>query len=59
VTHGCINLSSTDAKSYFDSALYGDPVEVTNTGVPLTAADGDLYDWTMPWDQWQALSALH
>jgi lipoprotein-anchoring transpeptidase ErfK/SrfK len=59
ITHGCINLSDPDAQSYFDSALYGDPVEITNSGVPLSATDGDIYDWTIPWDQWQTMSALH
>ncbi|MCA1283298.1 L,D-transpeptidase family protein, partial [Saccharopolyspora sp. 7B] len=28
-SHGCINLSEADAKSYFDTALVGDPIEVT------------------------------
>ena len=36
-----------------ESAIYGDPVEVTGTSVPLSAADGDIYDWAIPWDQWQ------
>lgn len=58
VTHGCINLSTADAQTYFDSALYGDPVEVTNSGIPLSADDGDIYDWTIPWDQWHRMSAL-
>ena len=58
VSHGCINLSATNAEAYFKSALYGDPVEVTGTSVKLGAADGDLYDWTIPWDKWLKLSAL-
>jgi lipoprotein-anchoring transpeptidase ErfK/SrfK len=58
VSHGCINLSPTNAKSYFDSAMYGDPVEVTGTNVPLSARDGDIWDWTLSWDQWKDLSAL-
>jgi lipoprotein-anchoring transpeptidase ErfK/SrfK len=57
VTHGCINLSTSDAENYFGTALYGDPVEVTGTGVPLGPSDGDIYDWTIPWEQWQAMSA--
>ncbi|MFI9382826.1 Ig-like domain-containing protein [Kutzneria sp. NPDC052558] len=59
VTHGCINLSTADAQAYFGTAMYGDPVEVTGSDVALSSADGDLYDWAMGWDQWQALSALH
>ena len=59
VTHGCINLSTTNAKSYFDTAMFGDPVEITGTPVPLSASDGDVYDWAIPWDQWTKMSALH
>ena len=58
VTHGCINLSTDNAKAYYDTALYGDPVEVTGTPVKLAARDGDIWDWTLSWDQWKALSAL-
>ena len=58
VTHGCINLSIDNAKAYYDSALYGDPVEVTGTPVQLASRDGDIWDWTLSWDQWKALSAL-
>ena len=35
-------------------AIYGDPVEVTGTSVPLSEADGDIYDWAYSWDEWQA-----
>lgn len=58
VTHGCVNLNEDDGQAYFESAMYGDPVEVTNSSVPLSAADGDIYDWTVPWQQWQTMSAL-
>lgn len=59
VTHGCVNLSTANAQEYYDSAIFGDPVEVTNSPTPLTGADGDIYDWTVPWDEWLAMSALH
>jgi lipoprotein-anchoring transpeptidase ErfK/SrfK len=58
VTHGCVNLSTDNAKSYYDMAQYGDPVEVTGTPVQLAARDGDIWDWTLGWDQWKKLSAL-
>lgn len=58
VTHGCINLSTENAKAYFDTAVYGDPVEVTGSSVSLSAKDGDIYDWAIPWEQWRAMSAL-
>jgi lipoprotein-anchoring transpeptidase ErfK/SrfK len=58
VSHGCINLSPDNAKSFYDTAIYGDPVEVTGTQVPLSARDGDIWDWTVPWEEWKRLSAL-
>ena len=58
VTHGCVNLSLENAKQYYDSAIYGDPVEVTGSEIPLSAKDGDIWDWTLSWDQWSKLSAL-
>ena len=56
VSHGCINLSAESAQAYFESAIYGDPVQVTGTSVPLSADDGDIYDWALSWDQWKALA---
>ncbi|NKY54058.1 L,D-transpeptidase [Nocardia vermiculata] len=58
VTNGCINLSNSDAQQYFPTAMYGDPVEVTGTSIALSAADGDIYDWTIDWDTWKTLSAI-
>jgi hypothetical protein len=58
VTNGCINLSIGDAEQYFNTALYGDPVEVTNTRIPLSEADGDIYDWIYDWQTWKSMSAL-
>ncbi|WP_067792686.1 L,D-transpeptidase [Nocardia amikacinitolerans] len=58
VTNGCINLSPAAAQAYFPTARYGDPVEVTGTSIPLSAADGDLYDWTIDWETWKKMSAL-
>lgn len=59
VSHGCVNLSTANAKEYFDTAIFGDPVEVTGSSVPLSPADGDIYDWTVLWDNWVSMSALH
>jgi len=56
VSHGCVNLSAESAQAYFESAIYGDPVQVTGTSVPLSADDGDIYDWALSWDQWKALA---
>jgi len=58
VSHGCVNLSTDNGKAYYDMARYGDPVEVTGSSVQLSARDGDIWDWTLTWEQWQRLSAL-
>ncbi|MDV7196324.1 Ig-like domain-containing protein [Rhodococcus kroppenstedtii] len=58
VTNGCINLSTEDAQTYFQMAMYGDPVEVSGTRIDLSAADGDIYDWAVDWATWQSWSAL-
>jgi lipoprotein-anchoring transpeptidase ErfK/SrfK len=56
-THGCINLSAADAKAYFDSALIGDPVEITGSASSMPP-NFEVYDWLLTWDQWQGKSAL-
>ncbi|OBH06656.1 Ig-like domain-containing protein [Mycobacterium sp. E1747] len=58
VTNGCINLSTGDAEQYYESAMYGDPVEVTGSSIQLSYSDGDLWDWAVDWDTWVAMSAL-
>ena len=58
VTNGCINLSTEDAQQYFNSAIYGDPVEVSGTRIELSYADGDIWDWAVDWDDWVSMSAL-
>lgn len=58
VTNGCINLNLENSQEYFNSAIYGDPVEVTGTSIDLSYADGDLWDWAVPWDEWKSMSAL-
>jgi lipoprotein-anchoring transpeptidase ErfK/SrfK len=59
VSHGCINLSTDSANWFFNFSRPGDVVEVKNSvGPTLSAADGDIYDWAVPWAQWQADSAL-
>lgn len=57
VSHGCVNMGVGDAEDYYNSALYGDPVEVTNTGVQMSEKDY-IYDWIYSYDKWKELSAL-
>ena len=58
VSHGCVNLAPPTAKIVYDEVLVGDPVEITGSTQQLGAKDGDYYDWTIPWDQWLAKSAV-
>jgi len=56
-SHGCANLLEADAKAYYDSAMIGDPVEVTGS-ITTLPAQFDWYDWQIPWDQWKTKSAV-
>ena len=58
VTNGCINLNLENAIEYFNSAIYGDPVEVTGTSIQLSYSDGDIWDWAVDWDTWRSMSAI-
>jgi lipoprotein-anchoring transpeptidase ErfK/SrfK len=57
VSHGCVNMSMKDAEEFYNMVLYGDPVEVTNTGVDMTPADW-IYDWIYTPEEWKNFSAL-
>ncbi len=57
VSHGCINVSTSNGKWFYDNAKRGDIVEIVNTvGSPLPGTDG-LGDWNIPWEQWKAGNA--
>jgi lipoprotein-anchoring transpeptidase ErfK/SrfK len=56
-SHGCVNLLAADAKDYFDSALIGDPVEITGSRLS-GPTNSDVMDWLVDWSTWKAKSAL-
>ncbi|MBV5243054.1 MULTISPECIES: L,D-transpeptidase [Mycolicibacterium] len=57
VSHGCINVSTSNGKWFYDNSKRGDIVEIVNTvGSPLPGTDG-LGDWNIPWEQWKAGNA--
>ena len=56
-SHGCVNMLEADAKAYFDSALIGDPVEVTGSKVNFKTTS-DVNDWLFTWDKWKSMSAI-
>src|SRR5690606_10249647 len=57
VSHGCLNLNTENAIEYFNTVIYGDPVVITGTSVPLGPSDGDIYDWAIPWEEWTPLAS--
>jgi lipoprotein-anchoring transpeptidase ErfK/SrfK len=56
-SHGCVNLFEADAKKYYDTALVGDPVEITGSKAKFPTTS-DVFDWLIPWSEWQSMSAL-
>jgi lipoprotein-anchoring transpeptidase ErfK/SrfK len=58
VSHGCVNMGEPDAKDFYDSSLYGDPVVFSNTGGPQMSEKDSIYDWIYSPTEWKALSAL-
>jgi lipoprotein-anchoring transpeptidase ErfK/SrfK len=57
VSHGCLNVSTSNAQWFYDNTKRGDIVEISNTvGSILPGVDG-LGDWNIPWDQWRAGNA--
>ncbi|WP_167108863.1 Ig-like domain-containing protein [Mycobacterium sp. DL592] len=57
VSHGCLNVSPSNAQWFFNNTKRGDIVEVRNTvGSTLPGTDG-LGDWNIPWKQWKTGNA--
>jgi lipoprotein-anchoring transpeptidase ErfK/SrfK len=56
-SHGCLNVSPSNAIWFYNNSKRGDIVQVVNTvGSTLPGTDG-LGDWNIPWDQWRAGNA--
>ena len=58
VSHGCVNLSPTDSKIYYDMAIPGDPVTVTDSTKAGRWDDG-WTEWFLSWSALVKGSALH
>jgi lipoprotein-anchoring transpeptidase ErfK/SrfK len=56
VSHGCINMSTENAAWFFNFSQPGDVVEIRGSSAGTLRSD--IYDWTIPWEEWQAGSAL-
>jgi lipoprotein-anchoring transpeptidase ErfK/SrfK len=53
VSHGCINISPTNAQQFMGFSRVGDIVEVVGSPRPAVQGDHGVMDWTgPPWSQW-------
>ncbi|WP_163571702.1 L,D-transpeptidase [Fodinicola feengrottensis] len=51
VSHGCVNLSTTNAKWFFNLTQPGDLIHIINTVHTVTPNDG-FTDWQLTWDNY-------
>ena len=54
VSHGCVNLSTSNATWFYYFSRRGDIVDVYNTGAAPDTADPGMADWNMSWAKWIA-----
>jgi lipoprotein-anchoring transpeptidase ErfK/SrfK len=57
-SHGCTNLSLSNARWVFGKVKEGDPIITKGTGRPTESWNGLGGPWNMPWAKWVAGSAL-
>jgi lipoprotein-anchoring transpeptidase ErfK/SrfK len=57
VSHGCINMSTENAKWLFEQTLVGSPVTIKGTDRRLQDGNG-WTDWDKPWDEYVKGSAI-
>jgi lipoprotein-anchoring transpeptidase ErfK/SrfK len=56
-SHGCLNVSPSNAIWFYDHTKRGDVVQVINTVGPRLSGIEGLGDWNIPWEQWHAGNA--
>jgi len=52
-SHGCVNLSPSNAQWFYSNFATGDVVDIKNTGVDLPFAAG-YNEWNVSWAKWTA-----
>ncbi|WP_079085651.1 L,D-transpeptidase [Streptomyces dysideae] len=57
-SHGCIGLSTSDARWFYERVRLGDPVTVVNSASDTVAANNGYGGWNVDWATWRAGSAL-
>ncbi|MEU0022672.1 Ig-like domain-containing protein [Streptomyces rochei] len=56
-SHGCIGMSTADAKWFYDQVHLGDPVTVVNS-TDTVAVNNGYGAWNVDWETWKKGSAL-
>ncbi|MFF4505757.1 Ig-like domain-containing protein [Streptomyces sp. NPDC001401] len=56
-SHGCIGMSTADAKWFYEQVHLGDPVTVVHS-VDTVAVNNGYGDWNVGWEAWKKGSAL-
>ena len=56
-SHGCLNVSTSDAAWFYENSKRGDIVEVSGTVGPTLPGWDGLGDWNIPWATWKAGNA--
>ena len=56
-SHGCLNVSPSNAEWFYNNTKRGDVVEVEGTIGPVLSGTEGLGDWNIPWAQWKAGNA--
>jgi lipoprotein-anchoring transpeptidase ErfK/SrfK len=59
VSHGCINLSTENAKWLMDLSKQGDIVTVQSSGGPTLETTDGWSVWQMSWDEWKSGGATN
>jgi lipoprotein-anchoring transpeptidase ErfK/SrfK len=52
VSHGCVNLSTSDATWFYNFSQQGDIINIVGSPRGPSASDAGTADWNMPWDKW-------
>ena len=52
VSHGCVNISTSDAQWFFSFTQRGDVVNVVHSPVPPVLSDAGTADWNVTWATW-------
>ncbi|MBV9484485.1 MAG: L,D-transpeptidase family protein [Frankiaceae bacterium] len=52
VSHGCVNLSTTNAEWFYNWSRLGDIIDVYNGVRPPELGDAGTSDWNMSWKDW-------